>query len=511
MDSTIILIIGIILTIIVGIVYLLSTKNKKIKRKIYWEDDKSKLKNVYCLNKEKQKEGKEIFYYRSGKTNKERNWIEGKIEGLETIYYETGKLYIQKNYKNGLLEGEYVVFSLEGEIIEKYIYQNGNIISSEEYPIHHHYDRVSFYIEPLVEDEDLSDFYQIEYEYDTIRDEEDTKDEEKKVSGVWSGLKKIARVTTGYQAYQDRKSAKRIREVCDNLYDEALRVTDIFREKLENRVSDFGNKRLHSLQNTTGMFLKLLKDMGQNNNIKEYAVSKGIGFSIDSLEKMERIDMEVSKALTNTAIVGGLGTAAAMGTPALVTSAVGAFATASTGTAISTLSGAAATNATLAWLGGGSLAAGGGGMAAGAATLATIKVAATGGVALIASGLLASTYYSKKLTEVKEKQKAVEIEVNNIKVMWELLEGINKRTNELGVITSQLEKRIHSQLEFLYPLSVDFDSKDEYYSKVFQKNGALIISMNELAQTPLLDEEGNLSSESMNIVEETQKILNTNL
>ena len=48
---------------------------------------------------------------------------------------------------------------------------------------------------------------------------------------------------------------------------------------------------------------------------------------------------------------------------------VSAFATASTGSAIAGLSGAAATNATLAWLGGGAIAAGGGGMAAGAVVL----------------------------------------------------------------------------------------------------------------------------------------------
>ena len=46
------------------------------------------------------------------------------------------------------------------------------------------------------------------------------------------------------------------------------------------------------------------------------------------------------------------------------------FGIASTGTAISALSGAAATNAALAWLGGGAVAAGGGGMAAGHAFLA---------------------------------------------------------------------------------------------------------------------------------------------
>ena len=66
------------------------------------------------------------------------------------------------------------------------------------------------------------------------------------------------------------------------------------------------------------------------------------------------------------------------------------FGVASTGTAISALSGAAATNAALAWLGGGALAAGGGGMAAGSAFLALAGPVgwAIAGVSVVASGLL---------------------------------------------------------------------------------------------------------------------------
>ena len=51
--------------------------------------------------------------------------------------------------------------------------------------------------------------------------------------------------------------------------------------------------------------------------------------------------------------------------------------TASTGTAISSLSGVAARNATLAWLGGGTLAAGGLGIAGGAIVLGAIGIAGT--------------------------------------------------------------------------------------------------------------------------------------
>ena len=62
------------------------------------------------------------------------------------------------------------------------------------------------------------------------------------------------------------------------------------------------------------------------------------------------------------------------GAPAVVSTLVASLGTASTGTAISTLSGAALTKATLAWLGGGALAAGGLGVAGGVVVLGAIGV-----------------------------------------------------------------------------------------------------------------------------------------
>ena len=70
-------------------------------------------------------------------------------------------------------------------------------------------------------------------------------------------------------------------------------------------------------------------------------------------------------------LLGGAGSAAGMGAGvgAATWAAAGMFGAASTGTPIAALSGVAASNATLAFLGGGSLAAGGGGMAVGTAVL----------------------------------------------------------------------------------------------------------------------------------------------
>jgi hypothetical protein len=79
------------------------------------------------------------------------------------------------------------------------------------------------------------------------------------------------------------------------------------------------------------------------------------------------------------------------------------FGTASTGTAIVSLSGAAATNAALAWLGGGALAAGGAGMAAGEAvmTLAGPVGWVLGGISL-AGSLIAVNMSNKEIAKKTE-------------------------------------------------------------------------------------------------------------
>lgn len=79
-------------------------------------------------------------------------------------------------------------------------------------------------------------------------------------------------------------------------------------------------------------------------------------------------------------------------------SAASTFAVASTGTAISSLSGAAATNATLAFFGGGSLATGGLGMAGGTAVLGGLVA----GPALLVMGVIVSAKAGKGLEEAKK-------------------------------------------------------------------------------------------------------------
>ena len=111
-------------------------------------------------------------------------------------------------------------------------------------------------------------------------------------------------------------------------------------------------------------------------------------------QQAKEIELEYKKAEAKAAGQGAAGVGAGVAVAALgPTAAMGiatTFGVASTGTAISALSGAAATNAALAWLGGGALAAGGGGMAAGSAFLALAGPVgwAIAGVSAVASGLM---------------------------------------------------------------------------------------------------------------------------
>jgi transcriptional regulator with XRE-family HTH domain len=93
----------------------------------------------------------------------------------------------------------------------------------------------------------------------------------------------------------------------------------------------------------------------------------GYDAEIRGLREQTRIGVLQTVSQTAAGAIAGAGVGA--GTAAGVFAVVSATATASTGTAIASLSGAAASSATLAWLGGGSLAAGGMGIAGGTAVL----------------------------------------------------------------------------------------------------------------------------------------------
>lgn len=124
------------------------------------------------------------------------------------------------------------------------------------------------------------------------------------------------------------------------------------------------------------------------------------------------------------------------------------FGTASTGTAISTLSGAAASNAALAWLGGGTLAAGGGGTAAGEALLA---MAGPIGWSIAGATLAASIVLFAKNKKKLNKEKNEEIEA--VKRNTESVKEIEKALTKLVDETSQMSSALYTSYTECFEMS----------------------------------------------------------
>ena len=161
-----------------------------------------------------------------------------------------------------------------------------------------------------------------------------------------------------------------------------------------------------------------------------------------------QINTDTEKATEIGGSLAGAGAVAGMGVAAFAPGAAMAiattFGTASTGTAISALSGAAATNAALAWIGGGTVVAGGGGMAAGNALLAMAGPIGwtIGGLALTGGALLIRS-------QNEETAKKANQEAAKIKAKTATLKSAKEEIARLLTLTQQHVDGVNIELNFL--------------------------------------------------------------
>ena len=199
--------------------------------------------------------------------------------------------------------------------------------------------------------------------------------------------------------------------------DKAIKVVKIVEErinKLANKPKEFETK------------LEEIDVEIQNFEDKQIAISQ-------SIKEAEL----ASGSTAATASLSALGVTVATLGPTAAMGVATTFGVASTGTAISSLTGAAANSAALAWLGGGSVAAGGGGVAAGNAFLALAGPVGWGiaGVMLTASvgaGVVANRKNEEVAKEAIEEQKKIELLARQLKEkvieVTELIELTEKQT-----------------------------------------------------------------------------------
>lgn len=190
------------------------------------------------------------------------------------------------------------------------------------------------------------------------------------------------------------------------------------------------------------------------------------------------------------------GTAGGFAAAGAVTSAVTALGTASTGVAISTLHGAAAANATLAALGGGSIAAGGGGMALGTTILGISAL----GAAILIGGIIFNIAGAKTLQQAKElsaEAEKMEKEINQIcDFLSELNECASVFYDYLERIADMYEERLcKMRIIFQERKMVNWNSLSQNDKEIIQNEVMLVGMLYKMCNVNLVisTEEGSVN------------------
>ncbi len=194
--------------------------------------------------------------------------------------------------------------------------------------------------------------------------------------------------------------------------------------------------------------------------------------SIDELKEMEA--MVLNSLRLEAGLLAGTTGGALAGLGAY--SSVGFLASASTGTAISGLSGVAATNATLAWLGGGSIASGGFGMAGGMIALGGIVA----GPALAIGGFMLASKAEEALTKAVDYAAQVDKAVAELDMLGVALIGIRQNVDEVTDTLNELVQRFEV-------MKVNDDSDPQAFKQMIVNTKIL----KDLLDCRIIDEEGS--------------------
>jgi len=220
--------------------------------------------------------------------------------------------------------------------------------------------------------------------------------------------------------------------------------------------------------------------------------------------RVEVTQVRLSALHTVGALAGGLGIGAGAGVGAFAT--VGAVAAASTGTAISSLSGAAATSATLAALGGGSLAVGGGGIAAGTVVLGSLVAAP---MVLATVGVVAWQGRRQRRHQRENAEELAQAEAELARTEGNTA-AVIRRSRQVRTLLSDLQAEAGDRLEQLRDL-VMAESDYAVYTSAQRAQVATTVSLVtttiSVMATALADEEGVVTDLSGQVVEDARERL----
>lgn len=260
----------------------------------------------------------------------------------------------------------------------------------------------------------------------------------------------------GAKAVSNNSKAKNLIEEAKELYDSAKNKLDIQKEDTIVQLNSLAELKLLSWSEDIGGFLRFFSEFKNIKLESKVEVDKLLQDKMNEVGSLKNMEMAAFKANDVLKIgTSSLGAGALAG----IASYGGAmmFASASTGTAIASLSGTVASNATLAWFGGGSLAAGGLGMAGGAVVLGGIVVAPVMAVA----GVLMAAKSEENLSKANKTYSEAKNAAEKMNTLRGFLFQVEELASSYEKFITEYRYKYKSLLEQLPQISVNARKKQD--------------------------------------------------
>lgn len=306
----------------------------------------------------------------------------------------------------------------------------------------------------------------------------------------------------------DQKDAKETNEKAQNLVDQTTKQVNLYRKSSGDALTHLGEQKIDTLESSIKPFIAAFE------KIHNVELTDSVG--MDELQKfvIDAQSLDELKAMQSTAasLAGGMagGVTAGAVTAFGAYSAAMALGTASTGTAIATLSGAAATNATLAFFGGGSLAVGGLGMAGGTAILGGLVAGPALAIMGFVVGANASANKDKAYSNMAEARKYQE----EMKTAMVACKGIRRRAAMFDRLLLRLGALFDPLVYDLEHIIATSGTDYNLYTLPQKQTVAAALSLagaiKAVLDTPILTEDGQITPESEQVSGKVTALLEKN-
>ncbi len=310
------------------------------------------------------------------------------------------------------------------------------------------------------------------------------------------GVKKM------YDAYSDNKEAEDTNETAEFIYDEAIESLERCRAKEQSRLERLGEAKLALIRESLSPFVSTFSRIKNVDYVGMEVASEPL--TDVQTELLEIRDMTISMAELAGGTVGSVGAGALAGLAAY--GSVGLLGTASTGTAIGTLSGIAAQNATLAWLGGGSLAAGGMGIAGGTAVLGGIVAAPV----LLVGGLVAASLAAKAKEDAYSNLAKARAAEETMKTAEVAARAIGRVANQTHRVILDLRKHLDRDLAELQAVvagNEDYKTYNRREKELVARTASLAATAKNVTEAPLLEDDGTVADTIRKTLRDARKFL----